>query len=82
MNTTAGCIDAGLGSPILDCMDDSISWDEKVKRASKTTMWNVNQIFYIMMLNIEEEMIKIGEKMEKIGNSNNANHQKFAVQLE
>ncbi len=37
-NMTGGCIGAGLGSLILDSMDDSIPWEEKLKRASNTTI--------------------------------------------
>lgn len=33
LKMTGGCIGAGLGSLILDSMDDSIPWEEKLKRA-------------------------------------------------
>lgn len=35
---TSGCIGAGIGCLILDSMDDSIPWDDKLKRAGQTTL--------------------------------------------
>lgn len=35
---TSGCIGAGLGCLILDSMDDSIPWEDKLKRAGQTTV--------------------------------------------
>jgi hypothetical protein len=33
-----GCIGAGLGSLILDSLDNNIPWEEKLKRAGYTTV--------------------------------------------